>query len=161
MEFSLSCIRSHVCTALAVALYSATTALAQKGPELDYQIHCVGPIGNAGEKFLREGLNTQDPAVVVWIDHATQSVIARTYVHLDPTALQEAIAPSGLVIGYMALMGSAPAEATVRSTTGMPFPEYEDTGDPAKDARRFLDAKAAWFAAHLSTNADHGPPDTE
>ena len=28
-------------------------------------------------------------------------------------------------------------------------------------ARRFLDAKAAWFAAHLSTNADHGPPDTE
>lgn len=142
-------------------LCAAATTVAQKGPELDYQIHSVGPIGNAGEKYLREGLNAQDPAVVVWIDHATQSAIARTYVHLDPTALQEAIAPSGLVIGYMALMGSAPAEATVRSTTGMPFPEYEDTGDPATDARRFLDAKAAWFAAHLSTNADHGPPATE
>ncbi|QQR87336.1 MAG: hypothetical protein IPJ76_03690 [Flavobacteriales bacterium] len=116
-------------------------------PEREYEIHFVGPITAAGEKYLIEGLVDQDPEVRFWIDRPTQSALARTTVHLDQAALQEVITPSGLVIGYMGLLSedpTVPVEGPARAS----FPVYIDAGDPTIDAPRYLQAKTAWFAAH-------------
>jgi hypothetical protein len=116
-------------------------------PELDYEIHFIGPITEAGEKYLIEGLLDQDPGIQFWIDRPTQSALARTEVHLDRTVLQAAISPSGLVIGYMGTLSPHQEVSPERSTTGT-FPVYIDTGHPAVDGSDYLNAKAAWFAAH-------------
>lgn len=116
-------------------------------PELEYEIHFIGPITDAGEKYLIGGLVDQDPDIRFWIDRPTQSALARTTVHLDQPALQEVIAPSGLGIGYMGLLSddpTVPAEGLAKSS----FPVYIDTGHPTTDASQYLQAKAAWFAAH-------------
>lgn len=125
-------------------------------PELEYEIHFIGPITEAGEKYLIGGLVDQDPDIRFWIDRPTQSALARTTVHLEQPALQEVIAPAGLVIGYMGLLSgdpTVPAEGLARSS----FPVYIDTGHPTIDASRYLQAKAAWFAARKPS----GSPVTE
>ena len=118
-------------------------------PEFDYEIHFTGPLTDAAEKYLIEGLIDQDPMIAYWIDRPTQSALARTTVPLDQTALQVAIEPSGLQIGYMGVLNGHPGGTQPHSgTIGTAFPEYIDTGNADSDARNFLIAKAAWFKAH-------------
>ncbi len=98
---------------------------------------------------MYEGLNSQDPEIEIWVDRPTQSALARTIVHLDQSELQEAIAPSGLIIGYMGILGTHPGEEYARGGIIVEdFPEYIDTGDAVHDAEEFLAAKASWYAAH-------------
>ena len=128
-------------------LFIVGVAHAQGPPSLDHEIHFTTPITDAGVKYLYEGLTAQDPDIEIWVDRPTQSALARTIVHLDQSELQEAIAPSGLVIGYMGLLGTHPAEVNERSGTHAgDFPEYIDTGNAALDAANFLALKAAWYA---------------
>ncbi|MBK9194166.1 MAG: hypothetical protein KA230_09060 [Flavobacteriales bacterium] len=115
-------------------------------PERDYEIHFVGPISDAGEKYLIEGLIYQDPSIQFWIDRPTQSALARTQVSIDRAVLQTTIAPSDLIIGYMGILHQDVAMQQKGADHG--FPEYIDTGHPLIDQANYLKAKADWFAGH-------------
>lgn len=117
---------------------------AQAPVEFTYEIHFSGPVNGMSAKYLTEGLKAQDPVIEIWIDAPTQSALARTYVQLDAAELQVAIAPAGLVIGYMGLLGNGHPAEEVRDN-GSLFPTYIDTGDPAHDQAAFIAAKALWF----------------
>jgi hypothetical protein len=121
--------------------------VAQDKIERVYHIHFTGPITDASEKFLLEGLAAQDPGIERWVDRPTQSAMARTYQELDQAELQAYLLPSGLMIGYMGIMDVGPDGAAHRMA-GDDFPVYVDTGDPLHDQTGFLAAKAAWFTAH-------------
>lgn len=131
-----------------IGFLSMGAAPSDEIPELDYEIHFLGPISDAGEKYLIEGLIYQDPSVQFWIDRPTQSALARTQVPLDQTVLQTMITPSGSVIGYMGLLRPHQGVAMGAKWADTGFPEYVDTGHPLIDQANYLKAKAAWFAEH-------------
>jgi hypothetical protein len=123
-------------------------ALAQKPEEHDLKITFTTPVSQAQAKFVHEGIRSQDPDPLVWLDMGAQSAIVRCHVVLDRNELQAVIAPSGLVIARITEIGAG--TPTVRSTTDVnePMPEFIETGDEAMDDLRYELAKRAWVEEH-------------
>lgn len=148
-QFSPGMVRSALSL---IGLLSTMLCLAQRAPELAYTIQFSTVIDQAQEKFIHEGLRSQDPDALVWINALEQNVLTCVHATLDRDQLQTALAPCGLVITYF---GRPRADHAVAKSTSVdseePMPAFKDTGDPSLDNARYEVEKKAWIDAHPAT----------
>lgn len=120
---------------------------AQHAAEHLYEIVFGSPIALQQEKFLQEGLRSQDPDPVVVISHAEGRVWVGTGSPLDQGLLSDALVPSGLLMTAMVPISEG------RSSIGPGangandvMPEFVNTGDILTDNAIYDLKKRVWLA---------------
>jgi hypothetical protein len=144
-----------------VLLVMGFHASAQQPEKHDLKITFATPVSSAQVKFVNEGIRSQDPDPLVWLDPGAQSAIVRCHVVLDRSALQTAIDPSGLVIVRIMEIGAGTPAVKSAVDPNEPMPEFVDTGSEALDDLRYELAKRAWVEEHPESHQQLTAPATE
>ncbi len=123
--------------------------LAQKPFEQEYLIRFSTTVSLLQQKFIYEGLRSQDPDALVWINPNEQNTLVRVHTPLDKNLLQASVDPSGLVIDYLGpVHGDQQQLKSVLESSEQELPQYKDTGDHGNDNARYETVKKAWIETH-------------
>ncbi len=134
---------------MVLAALCASACLAQKATEYAYTIAFTEPITQTHEKFILEGLRSQDPDALVWFNAAEQNVLTRVHSPLDRDQLQAFLLSCGAVITYLGRpVTDHVALKSSRNDMELGLPDLIDTGAPATDNVRYELEKKAWVEAH-------------
>ncbi len=143
------------CVATALVIVSGFHLAAQKPSEIDYSIHLSPAFTSSEAKFVREALQANDPACVIWPDEATQRVVVRTTMPLERAVLQQQIAPAGLsVLSIDLLLPVDPQERKAMIMAAAGFPRFNYTGNLELDQSHYAAAKATWIDADPARYAE-------
>ncbi len=132
---------------IVLSVCTASTLKAQQPAEHLYEIVFGTPITPSQEKFVHEGLRSQDPDPVVVVAHAEKKVWVGTSAILDQELFRDALAPGGLQItDFVLIHESGRSSGADASGTNEALPEYVSTGDVQRDNSIYDLKKRLWLS---------------